>query len=337
MSNLQIRGGTTTEWSNANPTLLAREPGVDTTLNKLKIGDGSTAWNSLPYLTMDGLTNIEERTSDYSNVVDNSGKIWTRTDLTTPTVKAIVKSTGVAYTYDAYTKMMLHFEDNALIDSVGTYNLTAIGNAQISTSDKKFGSSSILFDGVGDYIDIGYNSDIDFIMTQGNSFTIDFWVKGNWGNSSNPIFFSIHNTARTVVGIHLFMHTQYNMSYCQYSTDINGTFQNIAVNSNPILNNGAWRHYVVSSNNSTTAVAVDGVWGNGSSTARVKPTGCNQITIGGAAVNADGLIGSIDEFRISNYVRWPIGTNFTPPISAYVADNPLPSGTIYSTKTFSLT
>ena len=46
---LQIRRGTSTQWL-ANPVLAAGEMGYDSTLNKMKIGDGVTAWSSLPWL-----------------------------------------------------------------------------------------------------------------------------------------------------------------------------------------------------------------------------------------------------------------------------------------------
>lgn len=46
---MQFRRGTTSEWSSANPVLAAGELGLDTTLSKFKIGDGTTAWNSLGY------------------------------------------------------------------------------------------------------------------------------------------------------------------------------------------------------------------------------------------------------------------------------------------------
>lgn len=45
----QIRRDTTSNWSTANPTLAQGEIGWDRTLGYFKIGDGSTAWNSLPY------------------------------------------------------------------------------------------------------------------------------------------------------------------------------------------------------------------------------------------------------------------------------------------------
>lgn len=52
-ARIQIRrdvtGSAGTGWS-SNPTLFAGELGLNTTLNALKVGDGSTAWASLPWL-----------------------------------------------------------------------------------------------------------------------------------------------------------------------------------------------------------------------------------------------------------------------------------------------
>jgi len=46
---LQFRRGTATEWSNANTVLAAGELGLETNTSQFKIGNGTTAWNSLAY------------------------------------------------------------------------------------------------------------------------------------------------------------------------------------------------------------------------------------------------------------------------------------------------
>jgi hypothetical protein len=46
---LQLRRDTSANWSASNPVLAEGEIGIDTTLRSSKIGDGSTAWDSLPY------------------------------------------------------------------------------------------------------------------------------------------------------------------------------------------------------------------------------------------------------------------------------------------------
>jgi hypothetical protein len=50
---LQLRHDTAANWTAANPVLLPGEVGheTDVTPKKVKIGDGVTAWNSLPYLS----------------------------------------------------------------------------------------------------------------------------------------------------------------------------------------------------------------------------------------------------------------------------------------------
>lgn len=46
---IQYRRGTAAQWTSANPTLALGEPGYETDTGKFKVGDGSLAWNSLPY------------------------------------------------------------------------------------------------------------------------------------------------------------------------------------------------------------------------------------------------------------------------------------------------
>jgi hypothetical protein len=48
---MQIRRGTAAAWTSANPTLAAGEWALETDTKFLKMGDGSTAWTSLAYLT----------------------------------------------------------------------------------------------------------------------------------------------------------------------------------------------------------------------------------------------------------------------------------------------
>jgi hypothetical protein len=48
-SRLQNRRDTAANWTSNNPTLAAGEIGLETDTTKYKIGDGTTAWNSLAY------------------------------------------------------------------------------------------------------------------------------------------------------------------------------------------------------------------------------------------------------------------------------------------------
>jgi hypothetical protein len=63
---IQVRRGTAAEWTSVNPTLAAGEMGVETDTRKLKVGTGSTAWNSLSYIASDapGITEIAQDAID---------------------------------------------------------------------------------------------------------------------------------------------------------------------------------------------------------------------------------------------------------------------------------
>lgn len=49
---IQLRRGTAAQWTAANPILADGEVGIVTDEDTLKVGDGTTAWNSLAYSGM---------------------------------------------------------------------------------------------------------------------------------------------------------------------------------------------------------------------------------------------------------------------------------------------
>ena len=50
MAKLQLKRGTAARWVELNPILAAGEPGFEYDTKRLKIGDGNTTWNDLPYV-----------------------------------------------------------------------------------------------------------------------------------------------------------------------------------------------------------------------------------------------------------------------------------------------
>ncbi len=53
MAIVQIRRGTTSQWNQSTKILKVVELGIDTTLNKLKIGNGTSLWGALPFIVGD--------------------------------------------------------------------------------------------------------------------------------------------------------------------------------------------------------------------------------------------------------------------------------------------
>ena len=57
MTTIQLKRGTAARFRELNLVLEAGEPGFVTDENRLKIGDGITAWNDLPYMGEDNVFN----------------------------------------------------------------------------------------------------------------------------------------------------------------------------------------------------------------------------------------------------------------------------------------
>jgi hypothetical protein len=99
MPVIKIRRGTTTQWAASTRVLQLGELGLDTTLNKLKAGNGTAIWNNLPFLQAD--VDITELSQDavanalaagtHSNITvtyndnDNSISLATGPDVITQT------------------------------------------------------------------------------------------------------------------------------------------------------------------------------------------------------------------------------------------------------------
>jgi hypothetical protein len=71
---LQLRGDTAAAWTAANPILAEREFAIEMDTQRLKVGDGTTAWNSLPYLNSFAKTVQFAVTDEFSNITAGSSK-----------------------------------------------------------------------------------------------------------------------------------------------------------------------------------------------------------------------------------------------------------------------
>lgn len=106
VTQFQFRRGTAAQWTSTNPTLGAGEPGYETDTGKFKVGNGSTAWNSLAYTGAGTVTSITAGTGLSGGAITSSGTIaidstvvtlagsqtLTNKTLTTPVISSISNS-----------------------------------------------------------------------------------------------------------------------------------------------------------------------------------------------------------------------------------------------------
>jgi len=63
MSTIKLRRDTAANWLAADPVLSIAEPGLETDTNKIKSGDGTSHWSSLPYANGGGTVSYTPATA----------------------------------------------------------------------------------------------------------------------------------------------------------------------------------------------------------------------------------------------------------------------------------
>lgn len=147
MTQIQIRRGAAASWTASNPILAQGELGYETDTQKIKIGNGSSAWNSLTYFPVawsalngapaviaSGATKAEARASIDAASLDSNGRVPV-----SQLPASLMQYQGV---WDASSN------SPSLVDGTGdngdVYRVTVAGS-------RNLGSGAISF-AVGDYV-----------------------------------------------------------------------------------------------------------------------------------------------------------------------------------------
>jgi hypothetical protein len=84
-TKIQIRRGTASQWTTANPTLSSGEFGLETDTDKVKLGDGETAWTSLAYFgnleALDNVGDVVITSVATGQVLQYDGNDWVNADI----------------------------------------------------------------------------------------------------------------------------------------------------------------------------------------------------------------------------------------------------------------
>jgi hypothetical protein len=105
VTQIQIRRGTASQWTSANPTLATGEFGYESDTGKFKIGTGSTAWTSLSYQGAGTVTSITAGTGLSGGAITTSGTI--AIDSTVATLTGTQTLTNKTATGLIYTQTLL--------------------------------------------------------------------------------------------------------------------------------------------------------------------------------------------------------------------------------------
>lgn len=189
--------------------------------------------------------------------------------------------------------------------------LTAVGNAQHSTTDPKFTSSNIRCDGTGDTVTAPTGTIFDF---GGGHYTLEAWIFVI--QFTTTAFFT--KRANSTVFTPFYFYIDGGTNKLGYLSSANGSSWGIILEASTALGSpSVWYHVAVDFDGTTTRLYQDGVVKATSTTVQTMMTNTNAVSIGaGAADASQSFNGRIGPCRITKGVARYAGA-FTPPTAAF--------------------
>lgn len=268
--------------------------------------------------TLSGTTTLTNRTQTHNFALGSYyGEPAFRGYLSNIRVSTVARTISAVPTAplssDANTRLLLNGTNAAIFDSAADNNLETVGNAQISTSVKKFGTGSIYFDGSGDYL-TAPPSDLYAFGT--GDFTVETWFKSSVANQNNhATMVGCYQSSTNGTWAFKFHATTNNVSFASYS---NNNWNDWVTSTNPVTDQ-AWHHLAVSRQSGTLRIFVDGALVNSWFNVNNNLTGAGHpLTVGWMQQDAatSFLNGYIDDLRITKGVA-RYTANFTPPAAPF--------------------
>ena len=235
---------------------------------------------------------------------------------------------------DANTVFLMHangtngstfFEDDNGIGR-SARGISAIGNAQLSTAQSKFGGASALFDGNGDYLQLANSSDYNFT----GNYTIEGW----WYQPSNVaagIYPTLIGTGAVDDNKGWEVTSEPTNNKISFITSPNGSSGMSVLLTSASLSAATWNHWAIVRNSSVLTLYINGTASGstytttGNSIASTYPLyigggvgGLSSGNFSSSSATVVNLNGYLDEIRISNIARYT--TTFTPSTTPFVND-----------------
>jgi hypothetical protein len=196
------------------------------------------------------------------------------------------------------------FTDESAAGRTATFN----GNAQLDTSQAKWGSASLLCDGNGDFVSFADHAD----FTLGSSdFCIEAWIRGaSLSNQFNPIAGHWNPTGNQRAWLLYYNST---LGGIQFFYSTNGGTPTVNTFGAVTLQTGVWYHVAASREGANLRLFVNGIQRNTTHNIGTSSIHDSNTTLKiGAGSTSEFWNGWIDEFRMTVGVP-RVTQNFTPP------------------------
>jgi len=206
------------------------------------------------------------------------------------------------------TSLLLNYTNAGIFDAAAKNVLETVGNAQVSTTQAKFGTTSMAFDGTGDYL-LTRVATPDLYAFGTGDFTIEFWLYANTVSPALQVIYDGRPGVITATAPTIYLSTSQLRYYFNGSDRITGSTLSI----------NTWYHIALSRASGSTKLFVNGTQSGSTYTdSNTYTNTANRPSIGGdgSSLGTNVLNGYIDDLRITKgYARYT--ANFTAPTAEF--------------------
>jgi len=187
--------------------------------------------------------------------------------------------------------------------------VTAVGNAQISTAQSKFGGASIAFDGTSDCVTTPSATWMDVGTID---FTLEAWVYQQSPTTGSKTIIARANTGSNYPTFELTVTSGTPIFYSSST----GSSYNVSLGSSVSLSANTWTHIAVTRQGSLFTIWVNGVSRGTATNSLALVANGNSLAVGAYANGTSSWLGFLDEVRVTlGVARYT--ANFTPPTAPF--------------------
>ncbi len=275
--------------------------------NNFRVGYGG--WDASTYQNFQGYIDDLKIVKGYAKYVS---------DFAVPTSAA---GASISETVNDLAVLYMPFDDSSMEDQARNHSVTKSGTAQLSTSVKKFGTSSLSLDGNSDYLTIPNNADFQFGV---GNFTIEAWVYQSTDAGSDPgdrhaIINRMHNDTNRSFSVDIRDLDSKQKLVFGFTTDGSSSTE---FRFDCDVTSSTWHHIAIVRSGSTVYGFLNGVSQSFAAAGALTSigtsslfVGTSDLTIGYRGLSSQYFQGYIDDLKIiKGFAKYT--SNFTAPTSA---------------------
>ena len=289
-------------------------------LSTVKTASGTIGSGGIPWIakngTAAGQSELSMNLSSFRMVKGGIPTLFSTSSTTTGT-QIFSPPTSATSNSESLTagslSLLLNFTNAGIFDAAAKNVLETVGNAQVSTTQTKFGTTSMAFDGTGDQLLLPYRPTLDLAS---GDWTIEGWLYLNSVSPTTQGVITLFN-GNAVSQTNVQYIIRVNTSNLVFECGISTTTYSISFSG---ITTGTWYHFAMVRNGTTMMGFLNGTksgttptLASNLNTSTTWVTSIGRYTSGGTNYDLNGYI---DDLRITKGVA-RYTANFTAPTAAF--------------------